>query len=95
MVKWSVQHPRLVAAVTLIVTLGLASLMPRVHVDTDPENMLSKDDPSSLRPHASYKITDRWVVDGGANIFFGTRAHTQFSQLDQNSNLYMGLRYSF
>ncbi len=48
-----------------------------------------------LRPHASYKITDRWVVDGGANVLLGQHSYTQFGQLKSNSNVYVGLRYSF
>ncbi len=48
-----------------------------------------------LRPHVSYDITDRWRVDGGANIFLGEKGHTQFGQFDRNNNLYVGLRYSF
>ncbi|MFW6189470.1 MAG: hypothetical protein ACOC7T_03470 [Planctomycetota bacterium] len=48
-----------------------------------------------LRPYVSYDITDRWRIDGGANIFFGDDPHTQFSQFDRNSNVYLGLRYSF
>ncbi len=48
-----------------------------------------------LRPHASYKITDRWVVDGGANVFLGQHTYTQFGQFKSNSNVYVGVRYSF
>lgn len=48
-----------------------------------------------LRPHVSYDITDSWRIDGGANIFLGDDVHTQFGGLDQNNNLYVGLRYSF
>ncbi len=48
-----------------------------------------------MRPHASYKITDRWVVDGGANVFLGQHSYTQFGQFKSDSNVYVGLRYSF
>ena len=48
-----------------------------------------------LRPFVRYDITDRWRIDGGANIFLGDDRHTQFGQLDRNSNVYLGLRYSF
>jgi hypothetical protein len=48
-----------------------------------------------LRPYVSYDITDRWRIDGGANIFLGDEGHTQFGQLDRNNNIYAGLRYSF
>jgi predicted RND superfamily exporter protein len=48
MVKWSVEHPHTVTLVTIVLTLGFAGLMPRVHVDTDPENSLSADDPARV-----------------------------------------------
>jgi predicted RND superfamily exporter protein len=48
MVKWSVEHRRTVTLVMIILTLGLARLMPLVHVDTDPENMLSADNPARV-----------------------------------------------
>ncbi len=53
------------------------------------------DDDSYLRPHFSYDITDRLRLDGGANVFLGDEVHTQFGQLDRNTNVYLGLRYSF
>ncbi|MFO8006387.1 MAG: hypothetical protein R6V05_01480 [Candidatus Brocadiia bacterium] len=48
-----------------------------------------------LRPHVSYDLSDRWRVDGGANVFLGDDGHTQFGQFDRNNNLYLGVRYSF
>ena len=48
-----------------------------------------------VRPYASYKITDRWRIDGGANIFWGEDDHTQFGQLEHNDNVYIGMRYTF
>jgi hypothetical protein len=35
------------------------------------------------------------VIDGGANIFLGQRNFTAFGQHVADSNLYVGLRYSF
>ena len=46
-------------------------------------------------PYVRYDITDRWRIDGGANIFLGDDRHTQFGQLDRNSNVYFDVRYSF
>ncbi len=48
-----------------------------------------------LRPNISYKITDYWTVDLGANVFIGKEPHTFFGQLVRDSNIYMGLRFSF
>jgi len=53
------------------------------------------DQDAHLRPYASYKLSDRWHVYGGANIFLGEDDHTQFGQLDRNTNIYAGLRCSF
>jgi hypothetical protein len=53
------------------------------------------DQDGHLRPHASYKITDRLRVDGGANLFWGEDNHTQFGQLTGNDNVYVGMRYTF
>jgi len=48
-----------------------------------------------LRPHAAYKITDAWSAEAGANVFFGARPATFFSQFERNTNVYAALRYSF
>jgi len=48
-----------------------------------------------LRPSAHYKISDRWSVDAGANVFVGARRHTFFHQFEKDSNLFVGLRWSF
>ncbi len=43
-IQFSLQKPRVVTALMVILTLILGSLIVRVHVDTDPENMLSEDE---------------------------------------------------
>jgi predicted RND superfamily exporter protein len=43
--NFSVKHYKLVTIVMVLFTLSLASLIPRIRVDTDPENMLSEDEP--------------------------------------------------
>lgn len=48
-----------------------------------------------LRPNLSYKITDRWQVSAGANLFGGDEQHTFFGQFEDNTNIYAGIRYSF
>jgi predicted RND superfamily exporter protein len=42
------QRPRLVFVALTVLTLGLGSAIPWIKVDTDPENMLSPDDPARL-----------------------------------------------
>lgn len=48
-----------------------------------------------LRPNVRYKLTDAWLLTGGANLFGGEESHTFFGQLEDNSNIYVGARYSF
>jgi len=48
-----------------------------------------------LRPEVTYDLTDAWTVDCGANLFYGEEEHTFFGQFENNSNVYLGLRYSF
>lgn len=48
-----------------------------------------------LRPHVHYKLSDAWSAEAGANIFLGTHPATFFSQFQENTNIYAGLRYSF
>jgi hypothetical protein len=48
-----------------------------------------------LRPQLRYKWSDAWLLTCGGNLFGGEQAHTFFGQLEDNSNLYAGVRYSF
>ncbi len=48
-----------------------------------------------LRPMAHYKVSDAWSATVGANIFTGDGQSTFFSQLDDNSNIYARVRYSY
>lgn len=48
-----------------------------------------------IKPVLEYKLTDAWQISAGANLFWGTDAHTFFGQFDNNNNLYAGVRYSF
>jgi len=43
MIQFSLNRPTMMTAIMVAVTLILSTLILRVHVDTDPENMLSKD----------------------------------------------------
>ncbi len=48
-----------------------------------------------VRPKANYKINDQWTAEAGGNIFYGSSRDTFFGQLEDNSNVYLSLRYSF
>ncbi|MCL5966353.1 MAG: hypothetical protein M1550_03950 [Deltaproteobacteria bacterium] len=53
------------------------------------------DEDGMVNPQVSYKISDRWSVASGANVFFGKKDFTQFGQLDNNDNLSVRLRAGF
>jgi predicted RND superfamily exporter protein len=40
----SIKHYKLITAVMVVFTMGLGAFIPLINVDTDPENMLSKDE---------------------------------------------------
>ncbi len=44
LIQFSMNRPGLLTALMVFMTLALGTLIVRVHVDTDPENMLSKDE---------------------------------------------------
>ncbi len=48
-----------------------------------------------LRPRVNYKLNDNLSVKAGANLFLGRDDHTFFGQFEDNTNLYVGLRYLF
>ena len=53
------------------------------------------DQDAYLRPNVRYRINDHWSVDAGANVFLGKEHHTFFGQFEDNTNIYLGMRYSF
>jgi len=47
------------------------------------------------RPKFQYKLTDNWLIDGGFNLFWGEDEHTFWGRFQDNTNAFVGLRYSF
>src|SRR3989339_410942 len=47
------------------------------------------------RPNIHYRISDHWSGEVGANIFIGEKDHTFFGQFKDDTNIYLGLRWSF
>ncbi len=43
--EYSIRHYKLITIVMVVFTLGLGAFIPLIKVDTDPENMLSEDEP--------------------------------------------------
>ena len=48
-----------------------------------------------LRPIVSYKVSDAWSATLGANIFTGSGENNFFGQMEDNSNVYARIRYSY
>lgn len=48
-----------------------------------------------VRPSVSYDITDAWKAVVGANLPWGSKDYTEFSQMRRNKNIYFRVRYSF
>lgn len=79
-----------------VLTLRLTKLLMQQNLTLSLFSYWSPtDEDYYLRPNLKYKVTDNWQLTAGGNLFGGTDAHTFFAQLEDNSNLYAGLRYSF
>ena len=48
-----------------------------------------------VRPVYTYRHNDQWSVAAGANLFDGRQEHTFFSQLQDASNAYLRVRFSY
>ncbi len=58
MIDFSVNHPRIVVAVLILVTLASGAFLPRVVMDTDPENMLEQTEPVRVFHNQTKKTFD-------------------------------------
>jgi len=48
-----------------------------------------------MRPNVNYKVNDSLVLEISGYIFFGDYPNTFFGQFQNNTNVYLGVRYSF
>jgi hypothetical protein len=53
------------------------------------------DNDGYVRPKFSYKLNDNWLLDGGFNLFWGEDDYTFWGRFQDNTNAYLGIRYSF
>ncbi|MDF7826533.1 hypothetical protein P4B35_21055 [Pontiellaceae bacterium B12227] len=53
------------------------------------------DNDAYFRPIVTYKVNDDWMVTANGNFFIGKDDHTFFGQMKKNSNINLGVRYSF
>lgn len=75
-VGFSTQKPLWVYALLLLIAVGAGSQIPRIQIDTDPENMLSEDHPSRVfhnQTKQDFAMHDAIVVgvvnDGGDGVY--------------------------
>jgi len=79
-----------------VLTLRLTRLMMNQNLKVSVFTYYSPSDQDAyFRPKIHYKISDRWSVESGGNIFTGKNDHTFFAQFENNSNAYAGVRYIF
>jgi len=79
-----------------VVTLRLTKLLMYQNLKLSLFTFYSPSDQDAyVRPSIHYKITDRWSADVGANIFIGKGDHTFFGQFQNDTNVYLGIRWSF
>lgn len=79
-----------------VVTLQLTKLLMNQNLELSLSAYYSPSDIDAyFRPNIRYKYTDKIVLEGGANIFFGEKLYTFFGQFENNTNIYAAIRYSF
>jgi hypothetical protein len=79
-----------------VLTLRLTRLMMNQNLKLSLFTYYSPSDQDAyFRPKIHYKISDRWSVETGGNIFTGKDDHTFFAQFEDNTNAYTGAHYSF
>jgi len=79
-----------------VVTLRLTKQLMNQNLTLSLFNFWSPSDQDGyVRPKANYKINDSWTVEAGGNVFYGKKRSTFYGQLEDNTNVYVGLRYSF
>ena len=79
-----------------VVTVRLTRLAMQQDLLLSMFNFYSPSDQDGyLRLLASYRLDDHWTGSGGLNLFYGDDSHTFFGQLEDNSNVYLSIRYGF
>ncbi len=79
-----------------VITLRVTKLLMNQNLELSLFSYFSPSDMDAyFRPAVSYKIDDHWTFDAGGNVFLGKYDHTFFGQLERNTNIYVGLRYSW
>jgi hypothetical protein len=79
-----------------LITLRLTKLLMNQNLRCSLFTYYSPSDKDvHMRPNVNYKLNDNLALEIGGNIFFGDYPNTFFSQFQNNTNVYAGMRYSF
>lgn len=79
-----------------LLTLRLTQLALNQRLTLSGFNFWSPNqDDGHLRLSAGYEVSDDWLVEGGANFFYGPDENTQFGQLEDNAHVFFAVRRSF
>ncbi|MCB1651328.1 MAG: hypothetical protein KDI46_04670 [Alphaproteobacteria bacterium] len=79
-----------------VVTVRLTKMMMNQDLTLSLFNFWSPSERDGYaRPKVKYKLNDQWTAEAGGNIFYGQKRSTFFGQLEDNSNIYASVRYSF
>lgn len=79
-----------------VLTQRLTYLMLNQRLRLSAFNFWSpSDNDGYLRLKSQYQVSDYWQWGVGANILYGEKEETFFGQLENNSNLYFSVAYSF
>lgn len=79
-----------------VVTLRLTWQLMRDNLTLGMMNFHSPDeDDWFIRPTVQYRFSDRLFFNAGANLFEGERESSFYGQFEEDSNVFMRLRYSF
>ncbi len=81
------RHTFTVRLTQLLLKQNLSLFLFRFYVPSDGD--------AYLRPIVHYKVSDSWTATVGGNIFTGDNQTTFFGQLEDNSNVYARVRYSY
>ena len=105
-VEWMMDHDQYTATLPFpgtardefrhVLTLRLTQMLMNQNLILSLFTFYSpSDNDAYFRPVATYKINDHWKVTANGNIFVGEDNHTFFGQFRNNSNVNLGIRYSF
>jgi len=64
-IQFSINKPKVIFLFVLLTTLILGAMIPNIHIETDPENMLPENDPTRLTHQYikdTFKLNDMIVL---------------------------------